>query len=174
MDDREEHRGWHSSAGGIYRLSRTVSTCLCHLPKCVQVCTFVLVHMDIFPPSLEMSGRHGYAQMFCLQAFIIQPYVEQFVFCLCSALMIYDMYTLARFVAACYSSRTQVCSRKHGAVRGFLIDFCCSSVDNIFSIILYNIIDHGEMWGLDNAEGELFELESPFRSQFSRHFSHTI
>lgn len=38
-----------------------------------------------------------------------------------------------------------MCSRKHEAVQGFLIDFHCSGADNIFIIIIWqNIVDPGE------------------------------
>lgn len=77
-------------------------------------------------------------------------------------LMIYDIYSmLAVFVAACYSLSD---SGVLVLLKVSLIDFCCS---NIFIIILYNIIDHGETWRLDNAKGDVFELESPCRMQFS-------
>lgn len=53
MDDRDEQRGSsaHSSVGGIYRLNRTVSTCLCHFLEllcrcvCVRVCVYACLHL---------------------------------------------------------------------------------------------------------------------------------
>ncbi len=152
------HDGWQGRAsrqersqlsGRIYRLNRTVSTRLCHLLECARrcMCAFALTRalVVIFPLSSEMSGRHGYVRMFCLQALIIQPYVEWFAFVSAPSYDIWHILQslLALFVAACYSSRTQVCLRKHGTVQGFLIDFCCSAADNIFIIILYNIIYPG-------------------------------
>lgn len=73
MDDMVEHQAAaHSSVGGIYRLNRTVSTRLCHLPESVCVRVFALCGQ--FPA--ERSRRHGYAQMFGL---IIQPCLEYFL-----------------------------------------------------------------------------------------------
>lgn len=81
MDDREGHRGRsaHSSAGGIYRSNRTVTTCLCHLLECACRCTcvFALTRVIFFPPAVvaDVWSPLAMREMFCLQALIIQPSV---------------------------------------------------------------------------------------------------
>lgn len=147
MDDRGEHCGrrTHSSVGGIYRSNRTVSTCPCHLMESVGVgaCLRILtcVHWVVFPQPSEMSGW---------ECFVCKYSLAVWKSLFSSTLFPHNIYRVVPslrglFVAACYSSRTQVCSRKHEAVQGFLIDFHCSGADNIFIIIIWqNIVDPGE------------------------------
>lgn len=174
MDDKE-HRGRsaHSSVGGIYRLNRTVSTCLCHLLECVcrwvcvRVCTcscacgyFPAVFGDVAMDMGEclVCRRSLFSRMW--NSWLLSPL----------ALVIQDMHSL---LCSLYL-QLLVIPLGLRCVRGnmglfkvsSLILHCCSN-DNIFIIILYNIIDPEQTWGLDNAKGEVFEFELPCRIKYS-------
>lgn len=61
-----------------------------------------------------------------------------------------------------------MCSRKHEAVQGFLIDFHCSGADNIFIIIIWqNIVDPGERQrDVKLRKGKVLKLESRAQVKF--------
>lgn len=91
------------------------------------VCTYPC---DFFLPAVvgDVWSPLAMREMFCLQALIIQPSVWNslhFVAALSDDICHTLPLALVLFVAACYSSRAQVCSRRHGAVQGFHIDFYC-------------------------------------------------
>lgn len=161
MDDREEHRGRsaRSSVGGIYRSNRTVTTCLCHLLECACRCTcvFALTRVIFFSPlSSEMSGLHWLcAKCFVCKHSLFSPVCG--IVCISWPLspMIYAIHSLSRS----FYSQLLVIPLALRCVRGDTAPFKVSTsisiaCDNMFIIILNNIIDYGLTWGLDNAEGE--------------------
>ena len=152
MDDRDEHPA-HSSVGGIYRLNRTVRTCLCHLLECM--CAYSLAR--IFPPSSEMSSRHGYARIFCS---LFSCTLEHFFVSLSWYMTCTPFH--ARSICSCllFPLGLRCVRGKHGAAQGFRIDFCRGRVHNVFIIIiLCNIIDPRIDVGALRRERS-FELES--------------